>query len=97
MYNFFFAAYMEIGHKNVSAIFGSYVQPIVTSSERYGIPYFLLDTMSRHHYSPFNLLQVFPEPSAVYTIAVDVVKRYDIDNLAILYEDGYGKCSIDTT
>ena len=81
---------MEIGKENVTAVFGPYIQPMVTSSERYGIPYFVMNAVTQQQYFPYNLIRVFLEPSQIYNIAVEVIDRYNLEEIAVFYEDSYG-------
>lgn len=79
-------AYMEIGTTNVSTMIGPYRQAIATATQKFGIPYFVIEDPGDVHYVPFNLVSVLPNAADLYGITVDVLKRYSWSTVAVLYE-----------
>jgi hypothetical protein len=95
---------MEIGTTNVSAIFGPYRQALVTATQKFGIPYVVVDSTDNGrmtssgtaasyetmlpHVRPYNLISVVPHPYDLYSVVFDVLKLFQWPNVAVFYEIG---------
>jgi hypothetical protein len=95
---------MEIGTTNVSVIFGPYRQALVTATQKFGIPYVVVDSSDNGimtspgtsasyetvlpHVRPYNLISVVPHPHDLYSVVFDVLKLLRWPNVAIFYELG---------
>lgn len=100
--NALYAAYMEIGTTNVSAIFGPYRQGLVTATQKFGIPYVVVDsgrmtssaTGSSNYETvlppvrPYNLISVVPHPADIYSLVFDVLRLLHWPSVAVFYETG---------
>ena len=82
---------MEIGTTNVSAIIGPYVQPVITATLKFGIPYFMTVDQRSDQFVPYNLLSVRPKYTDLYHITVDLVKKYNSSVIAVLYDNPNGQ------
>ena len=89
-----FLAYMDLRSANVSAIIGPYAQPIVTSSERFAIPYFLSNNDTPKFYTPVNLITVFPSMTEINRICFHVIQKYYWQDVLVFYDSQDGKFSM---
>jgi len=95
---------MEIGTTNVSVIFGPYRQALVTATQKFGIPYVVVDIGDTGKVTssgtsgfyetvlppvrPYNLISVVPHPFDLYSVIFDVLKSLHWPNVAVFYENG---------
>ena len=76
---------MEIGTINMTAMIGTYVEPLATVTEKFGIPYFVTVPLDTVRYRPYNLLYVLPRPLDVMLVAADVARKYLWKDVAVIY------------
>jgi len=77
---------------NVSGILGPYIQPVITATVKFGIPYFLSDSPPRpDSFRPYNLLSVQPSHADLSALTVNIVQRFNWKQLAVLYEGPIGR------
>ena len=90
-----FSAYMEIGTINMTAMIGTYVEPLATVTEKFGIPYFVTVPLDTVRYRPYNLLYVLPRPLDVMLVAADVARKILLEGVSchLWYGRRYVNCN----
>ena len=77
---------MEIGTINVTAILGPYVQPVITASVKFGIPYFLTEDLRPDMFRPSTLLSVRPGQADLSRLTLDIVRTFEWKQVAVIYD-----------
>lgn len=82
---------MEIGTTNISAMIGPYVEPLATTTEKFGIPYFVTSPPETVRYRSYNMIVVYPNDLDAMLVAADVARKYGWRDLALIYDNNDGK------
>ncbi len=84
---------MEIGATNVSALLGPYVPAIATATERFSIPYLILDPTQHGIHKAENLISVMPAPGDILKLTGNLLQHLDWTNVAVIYDSSEGNSS----